>query len=198
MSENESSATPKPKRKRRKPVWVLPEDQWQFAKQLMAELGETEQKPRHQIARIIRICSVEFAEHIFQQVVEVENNDGMLTADGSRRRTPGGVFFYLARQQMNGQQRRKVFPPRNQRKKKRKQTASSPTASEPEPPTPQQVLPPEAEAKLTKLQLAAEQFRRKIEAIEAEPDQQFMLALTRKLLRNTENQIAELMQQYSE
>lgn len=227
MSENEPNETPKPKKKKRRPPYRLTPEQWKLAKQIMTELEESHPAARHQIARTVRICGMEFAEQLFQDTLEVEASGGMMTADGSRRRTPGGVFFYLGRSRMTDEQRKQVFnPPRKKAQPKPAAEVDAPAAespatnevevpaaespatnetekptpeAEPEPPAPLPDLPPEAEERLAKLQLAADQFRRKIAAIKAEPeDQQFMLALTRKMLRNTENQIAELIQQYSE
>jgi hypothetical protein len=205
MNANEenttSDSTPKPKKKHRKPPFNLNQEQWKLAKRIMTELGEPAQSARHQIARIVRYCGIEFAEQLFQDTMEIEANGGMLTADGSRRRTPGGVFFSLGRSRMTDEQRKKVFNPPRKKPQPKPDVDSQATAEaetpKPEPPTQKPDLPPEVEAKFNELQLAAEQFRRKIAAIEAEPeDKQFMLALTRKMLRNTEGQIEALVEQY--
>lgn len=82
-----------------------------LAKDIAQQLGETEPKPRYQIARIIMLCGYEFAQDMVKQAMEVEANEGLFTSDGERRRTLGGVFFYLARTNMPEDERQQIFYP---------------------------------------------------------------------------------------
>lgn len=82
-----------------------------LAKEIAQQLGETEPKPRYQIARIIMLCGIEFAQEMVKQALEVEADGGLLTSDGERRRTLGGVFFYLARTNMPEEERQQIFYP---------------------------------------------------------------------------------------
>jgi hypothetical protein len=82
-----------------------------MANEVADELGETDNKPRKQLANIIYRCGVEFVQDVLKETKEVEANGGLLIADGSRRRTTGGVFFYLARERMPEELRRQLFFP---------------------------------------------------------------------------------------
>ena len=82
-----------------------------LAKGIAQQLGETEPKPRYQIARIIMLCGIEFAQDMVKQALEVEASEGLWTSDGERRRTLGGVFFYLARTNMPEAERQQIFYP---------------------------------------------------------------------------------------
>ncbi|KAK3098647.1 hypothetical protein FSP39_021569 [Pinctada imbricata] len=47
------------------------------------------------IAKIVRVVGKEKALEVFEEVLKIEENGGMLTNDGFRRRAPGGVYFTL-------------------------------------------------------------------------------------------------------
>lgn len=74
------------------------------------QLGETDKKPRRQIAAIVEHCGVEFAETLLKDTLETEANGGMMLSDQSRRRTAGGVFFHLARGRMPKATAKVIFP----------------------------------------------------------------------------------------
>jgi hypothetical protein len=75
------------------------------------KLGETKQKPRHQIMRIVMLCGAGMAQEILQEALASEKDGGMMTMDGKRRRTLGGVFFHLARNRMSDEIRQQIFYP---------------------------------------------------------------------------------------
>ena len=68
-----------------------------MATTIAAQLGETEDGPRRQIQRVVRIIGPERTLQLVQRTLDVEANGGLMLPDGSRRRTPGGVFFHLVR-----------------------------------------------------------------------------------------------------
>jgi hypothetical protein len=82
-----------------------------MANEVADELGETNDKPRKQLANIINRCGIDFVQDILKETKEVEANGGLLIADGTRRRTTGGVFFFLARERMPEELRRQLFFP---------------------------------------------------------------------------------------
>jgi PHAX RNA-binding domain len=61
------------------------------------KLGEVEREPLKKLKAVVRILGPEKALALCEKALEVEQQGGMMTQDGSRRRTPGGVFFYLVR-----------------------------------------------------------------------------------------------------
>lgn len=75
-----------------------------------AQLGETEEQPRAQIARAVEILGTERVQTVLAQALEVERQGGLLIGDGSRRRTPGGVFFNLLRKGLIWKQAVYIFP----------------------------------------------------------------------------------------
>jgi hypothetical protein len=60
-------------------------------------LGESEPEPLTQLQAVVEILGVEKATALCEKAVELEQQGGMLTKDGTRRKTVGGVFFYLVR-----------------------------------------------------------------------------------------------------
>jgi hypothetical protein len=89
----------------------LSQDEIQALAQQIAEaLGETDNKPRAQIAAIIECCGSEFVQKLFQEAQTIQAQGGMLLADQSRQRTLGGIFFYLARKQIPRELVKVIFP----------------------------------------------------------------------------------------
>ncbi|MCG8346546.1 MAG: hypothetical protein MI924_02040 [Chloroflexales bacterium] len=73
--------------------------------QIVQSLGETEDKPRGQIERIVTHLGIDQSLHFLQKTEQIEEQGGMMLTDGSRRRSKGGVYFYLVRQQLQSEQR---------------------------------------------------------------------------------------------
>lgn len=71
---------------------------FQFVQQVAAMLEETEPKVKGQINAVVKKAGVDGTMSLLKEVLTIEQGDGMLTLDGSRRRTPGGVFLLLAKQ----------------------------------------------------------------------------------------------------
>ncbi|NDJ51988.1 MAG: hypothetical protein GYB68_02750 [Chloroflexi bacterium] len=80
-----------------------------IADQIATMLGETEEHPRFQIARIVQVCGVAFAEKMVRRTFETEENGGLMVVDGSRRRTVGGVFFYHVKGYLRSRRRKKKW-----------------------------------------------------------------------------------------
>lgn len=76
---------------------------------IASELGERDAKPRRQIARIIEMCGLDFAEQLLEETRQIEAQGGMMIASGERRRTAGGVFFHLAREKLPEEIRDNIF-----------------------------------------------------------------------------------------
>ena len=49
------------------------------------------------VNRVVWTLGIEQAQAFLQQALEIEDQGGMMTADGQKRRTPGGVFFKLVK-----------------------------------------------------------------------------------------------------
>ncbi|HSS98844.1 MAG TPA: phosphorylated adapter RNA export RNA-binding domain-containing protein, partial [Terriglobales bacterium] len=81
-----------------------------LAQQIAKILGETDKKPRAQIAAIIERCGIEFTQKLFQETQAIQAQGGMMLADQSRQRTLGGIFFYLARKQIPRELVKVIFP----------------------------------------------------------------------------------------
>src|SRR5712691_11656326 len=80
--------------------------------QLTAEkLAEVLQEPNLPLLRsVVRILGHNRTAAVLVDTLQIENDGGMLTTDGTRRRTPGGTFFQLVRQQARPHERRRLFP----------------------------------------------------------------------------------------
>jgi PHAX RNA-binding domain len=59
-------------------------------------LGETAFGPRATITSLVRTLGRTQARALLTKTQEIEEHEGLMLPDGSRRRTPGGVFFHLA------------------------------------------------------------------------------------------------------
>jgi hypothetical protein len=108
-----------------KPI-VLSEEMQAVATHITEQLNETDAKPVRQIAQIVQLCGVEFAQQLLQETLEIEAQGGMMLPDDSRRRTVGGVFFYLARSRIERKLMRKIFP----FTPSQKETSAQPTVPE--------------------------------------------------------------------
>ncbi len=78
---------------------------------IAAQLGETEQLPRRQIARALTTLGEERVRALVARALAIEAQGGLMLSDGSRRRTLGGVFFQLLRKDVTPAERRAIFPP---------------------------------------------------------------------------------------
>jgi len=104
-------AAPPPKRTIPPP----PPEAMEAAKQLAVILGETEEKPIIQIARVVDHLGLEKAQEFSNQAQEVYAGEGLLGKDKAtgemRKRTLGGTFFRLVRDQLTKKEwRRKIKP----------------------------------------------------------------------------------------
>lgn len=87
---------------------AVPEDPAAF---IAATLRETEELPRSQIEKIVKVLGPEASLALLAEVERIEESGGLLVPDGGRRRTPGGVFFHLARQKLPRPHRYSIFAP---------------------------------------------------------------------------------------
>jgi len=65
--------------------------------EIATQLGETEEEPRRQIKRPVRVLGEERVRALVAQTGEIEAAGGLMLPNAQRRRTPGGVFFHLMR-----------------------------------------------------------------------------------------------------
>lgn len=110
-----------------KPSFPLPkptQEQRDLAKEIAAQLGETETAPSRQILRLVQVCSCGFSRTILAEALELEAAGGLMVLDGTRRRTQGGVFFYLARGRMSYDAQGAIFPRRKEKKKREAEKAA--------------------------------------------------------------------------
>jgi hypothetical protein len=77
------------------------------------KLGEVEREPLKKLKAVVKILGPDKALALCEKALEVEQQGGMMTRDGTRRRTPGGVFFYLVRGS-NNKKVHKLWPQRKQ------------------------------------------------------------------------------------
>lgn len=84
-----------------------------FVRELCDLLGETYDKPVHQIRQIVELCGVDFARELYNETLTTEDQGGLMLPDNSRRRTIGGVYFYLARKRISVEHRKLIFPSAN-------------------------------------------------------------------------------------
>jgi phosphorylated adapter RNA export protein len=64
------------------------------------KLGETEPRQREIISAIVGHLGIEPTMTLLHETVAIEDQGGLLTADGTRRRTPGGVFMMLVKKKL--------------------------------------------------------------------------------------------------
>jgi PHAX RNA-binding domain len=90
------------------------------------KLGEVEREPLKKLKAVVKILGPDKALALCEKALEVEQQGGMLTQDGTRRKTVGGIFFYLVRGSGNKAVKKLWPPPR----KKPTATPDSPPASQ--------------------------------------------------------------------
>ncbi len=66
-------------------------------KTIAEQLGEHEAEPLRQLHTLVNYLGTEQALAFLKEAIVIEEQGGLMVADGSRRRTAGGVFFYLVR-----------------------------------------------------------------------------------------------------
>ena len=82
-----------------------------YAQQIAVTLGETEEKPILQIARIVATLGPEETDALVAKAQTAFAGEGVLTQDGSRKRNLGGSFFWLVREQVGPKVWRKQIKP---------------------------------------------------------------------------------------
>lgn len=68
----------------------------EMAKKIAERLNETKVHALQQIHHIVWALGIVQAWALTLEALEIDEGEGMMVPDGSRRRTVGGVFFYLA------------------------------------------------------------------------------------------------------
>ena len=111
--------------KQKKPI--DDEEMQQFITTIASWLEETEETPLWYLRKIVRKAGTEQTMALLKEVLEVEQQGGMLVEDQSRRRTVGGVFFYLAKQK--GYLKQKFYPKQKQGQSQHPATTSEPSPS---------------------------------------------------------------------
>jgi hypothetical protein len=87
------------------------------AQKIAGTLGETEEKPIIQIARIVDTLGPEEADAFVAKAQAAFAGEGVLTQDGSRKRNLGGSFFWLVREHVGPKVwRKKIKPVLSQKK----------------------------------------------------------------------------------
>lgn len=81
------------------------------AQKIAGTLGETEEKPIIQIARIVDTLGPEEADALVAKAQAAFAGEGVLTQDKSRKRNLGGSFFWLAREHVGPKVWRKQIKP---------------------------------------------------------------------------------------
>ncbi len=100
-------------------------DRADAVKTIAEKLGEVEREPLKKLKAVVKILGPDQALALCEKALEVEQQGGMLTQDGTRRRSPGGVFFYLVRGS-NNKKVHKLWPQR----KPESATPDTPPASQ--------------------------------------------------------------------
>jgi PHAX RNA-binding domain len=90
---------------------ISPMDRAEAVTTIAQKLGEVEREPLKRLKAVVKILGPDQALALCEKALEVEQQGGMLTRDGTRRRTPGGVFFYLVRGSNNKKVKR-LWPQR--------------------------------------------------------------------------------------
>lgn len=78
---------------------------------IAAQLGETEELPKRQIARAVRVLGEQRVQELVAETLAIEDAGGLMLPDGSRKRTRGGVFFRLIRERAGKRERYRIFRP---------------------------------------------------------------------------------------
>lgn len=82
-----------------------------YAQTIAGTLGETEEKPILQIARIVATLGPEETDALVAKAQAAFAGEGVLTQDGSRKRNLGGSFFWLVREHVSKKVWRKQIKP---------------------------------------------------------------------------------------
>lgn len=90
----------------------------ELVKHIAEQLGETSKQPIGQIRNLVRIAGADFVSFMADNAQIIDENGGMVVADGSRKRTRGGVFFFLIRGALPKDMREKAFPVYGRRPRK--------------------------------------------------------------------------------
>jgi hypothetical protein len=69
----------------------------QFINTVATWLDENGPTPLLMIRRVVQTAGTPATMELLKEVLQIEQQGGMMLPDGSRRRTIGGVFFYLAK-----------------------------------------------------------------------------------------------------
>lgn len=93
---------------------------YRVAREIAEKLGETEPNPIKQITVLIRHFGAERMLDLLEETLKIEEQGGMMVANGQRRRTPGGVFFFLAKDRMTPDERQRLLPAQQARIKRMK------------------------------------------------------------------------------
>lgn len=80
------------------------------ARTLARQLDETTFHVTQQLERCILVLGEATVDELLRETERIEQGDGLLTRDGTRRRTKGGVFLYVARGRCTPEQRAIIFP----------------------------------------------------------------------------------------
>lgn len=79
------------------------------AAHIAEQLGEVEELPRLQIAKVVELVGIERAMGFLIRAEQIEADGGLMLPAKARRRTFGGVFFFLVRRGVSDKQRRQIF-----------------------------------------------------------------------------------------
>ena len=82
-----------------------------YAQKIAGTLGETEEKPIIQIARVVDTLGPEETDALVVKAQAAFAGEGVLTQDGSRKRNLGGSFFWLVREHVGPKVWRKKIKP---------------------------------------------------------------------------------------
>lgn len=77
---------------------------------VMAQLGETEEKAQEQIERIVELLGADRTYAILKKTLDIEKKGGIRTHNRKRRRSPGGVFFFLVRGRVSPKDHATIWP----------------------------------------------------------------------------------------
>ena len=112
-------------------------DRTEAVQTIAQKLGEVEREPLKKLKAVVKILGPDKGLALCEKALEVEQQGGMLTQDGTRRRTPGGVFFYLVRGS-NNKKVHKLWPQRTPEPA----TPDTPPPSQEQRPQQQSPMPP--------------------------------------------------------
>jgi hypothetical protein len=88
------------------------------AEQFALQLGESTPDPVKQITMLMHHLGIDMIRQKVEETLQIEQQGGIMTQDGTRRRTPGGVFFFIVKRDMDPELRLQVFPNFGQGRKK--------------------------------------------------------------------------------